>query len=127
MLQTVNLIIDIDLNAVEFMSYEMLVKIKKLLRTVASSVPFTPNISKLSEQTGISRPNLLRSLHLLERARLVLQLNKNTKEIGLLTKPEKLFLNNSNLLYALANENVSVGTIRETFFINQVQGTETIH
>lgn len=127
LLQTVNLIIDIDLNAVEYMSYEMLVKIKKLLRTIASSVPFTPNISKLSEHTGISRPNLLRSLHLLERARLVLQLNKNTKGIGLLTKPEKLFLNNSNLLYALASENVSVGTIRETFFINQVQGTETIH
>jgi predicted AAA+ superfamily ATPase len=127
LLQTVNLIIDVDLNAVEYMNYEMLVKIKKLLKAIASSVPFTPNISKLSEKTNISRPSLLRALHLLERARLILSLKKSATGTGAFTKPEKLYLNNSNLLYALAMENVNTGTIRETFFINQLQGIEEIH
>lgn len=127
LLQTVNLIIDVDLNAVESIDYKMLVKFKKLLRAIATSVPFTPNISKLSEQTKISRPVLLRALHLLEKARLIQQLHKNTQGISVLRKPEKLYLNNSNLLYALASENTSKGTIRETFFMNQLQGIQNIH
>ncbi len=127
LLQTVNLIIDVDLNAVEYLNYEMLVKIKKLLHAIATSVPFTPNISKLSEKTNISRGNLVKALHLLESARLIHQLNKHTKGIGKLTKPEKIFLNNTNLLKALANKNWNVGTVRETFFINQVRATEQVN
>ncbi len=127
LLQTVNLIIDVDLNAVEYMSYDMLVKIKKLLHAIATSVPFTPNISRLSEKTNISRGNLVKALHLLERARLIHQLNKHTKGIGKLTKPEKIFLNNTNLLKALANKNWNIGTIRETFFINQLKATEQVN
>lgn len=45
----------------------------------------------------------------------------------MLTKPDKLYLNNSNLLYALARENVSTCTVRETFFINQLKGMENVY
>ena len=47
--------------------------------------------------------------------------------IGVLTKPEKLYLNNSNLMYALAKENTDIGNVRETFFLNQFKGLHETH
>jgi uncharacterized protein len=119
---TVQVIIDVDLHAIENLDYEILYKIKKLIKMIASSVPFTPNISELSQKIGLSRPSILKALDLLEKARIVLSLQKRNSGIGVLTKPDKVFLNNTNLLYAFAEENTEIGTIRETFFANQLQG-----
>lgn len=116
---TINLIIEIDINATENLQYDTLVKLKKLLIMVASSAPFTPNITKLSEKVGISRNTLVQSLKILERAGLVSELYQDASGIGVLTKPEKLYLNNSNLMYALAKEKTNIGNVRETFFLNQ--------
>lgn len=127
LLNTINLIIEIDINAVENINYETIVKLKKLLITVATSVPFTPNISKLSQLVGLSRNSLVSALKMLEKAGLVNELFKPTTGIGVLTKPEKLYLNNSNLLYALAKNNTNVGNVRETFVINQLKGLYPIH
>lgn len=124
---TINLIIEIDINAVEDLNYETLVKLKKLLVTIASSVPFTPNITKLSEKIGVTRNMLVQSIKILERAGLVNTLYKDTSGIGVLTKPEKLYLNNSNLMYALAKENTNIGNVRETFFLNQFKGLHEIN
>ncbi len=124
---TINLIIEIDINAVEDLQYDTLVKLKKLLITIASSAPFTPNITKLSEKVGVSRNMLVQSIKILERAGLVNELYKNTLGIGVLTKPEKLYLNNSNLMYALAQENINIGNVRETFFVNQFKGLHEIN
>ena len=119
--KTVQLVLEVDLMAVENMDYEMIFKLKKLIRLIATSVPFTPNVSELSQKTGISRPSLLRAFELLDRARILQILHKPNAGAGALTKPEKLYLGNSNLLYALGEENVSVGTVRETFFSNQLK------
>lgn len=124
---TINLIIEIDVNAVEDLQYDTLVKLKKLLITVASSAPFTPNITKLSEKVGVSRNMLVHSIKILERAGLVNELYKDVSGIGVLTKPEKLYLNNSNLMYALAKENTNTGNVRETFFLNQFKGLYEIN
>jgi len=124
---TINLIIEVDINAVEDLQYDTLVKLKKLLITVASSAPFTPNITKLSEKVGVSRNLLIQSIKILERAGLVNELYKDTSGIGVLTKPEKLYLNNSNLMYALAKENTNIGNVRETFFLNQFKGLHEIN
>lgn len=116
---TINLIIEIDINAVEDVHFDTLVKLKKLLISIASSAPFTPNITKLSEKIGISRNMLVQSIKILERAGLVNELYKDNTGIGVLTKPEKLYLNNTNLMYAVAKENMNIGNVRETFFLNQ--------
>ena len=113
---TINLIIEIDINAVEDLQYDTLVKLKKLLMAVASSAPFTPNITKLTDKIGVSRNMLVQSIKILERAGLVNELYKDNSRIGVLTKPEKLYLNYTNLMYALAKENVNIGNLRETFF-----------
>src|SRR5699024_4576383 len=71
---TINLIIETDINAVEDLNYDTLMKLKKLLVSVASIAPFTPNITKLSTLVGVSRNLLVRSIKILERAGLVNEL-----------------------------------------------------
>ena len=127
LLQTVNLILEVDLSAVENMTYEDSYKIRKLLVAIAQSAPFTPNITKLSSRLGMSRGFLINAIKLLNKADLVLELFKPTKGVGALTKPEKLYLNNTNLVYVLGSENAEIGTIRETFFANQMKNLHEIH
>ena len=124
---TIDLIIEMDLHAIEDIDYQMLVKLKKLLLLIAQSVPFTINISKMSELVGVSRNTLLLALQLLERARLIHQVNKPNKGIGILTKPEKIYLNNTNLAVTLSPTNNNIGNNRETFFVNQLEKIHSIH
>ena len=127
LLNTINLIIEIDINAVEDLNYETLVKLKKLLISIASSAPFTPNITKLSEKIGVSRNTLIMAIKILHRADLVNELYKDSSGIGVLTKPEKLFLNNTNLMYVLAKDTINIGNVRETFFVNQFKDLHEIN
>jgi len=127
LMNTINLMIEVDIMAVENLRYETMVKLKKMLKAVASSVPFTPNISKLSEHTGLSRNSLIEAIKTLQKAGLVIELYKDSSGIGMLTKPEKLYLNNSNLMYVLAGQQANIGNIRETFFVNQLKCGNTIH
>jgi uncharacterized protein len=124
---TINLIIEVDINAVEDLQYDTLLKLKKLLIAIATSAPFTPNISKLSERVGVSRNLLVQSIRILDRAGLVNELYSDSWGIGALTKPEKLYLNNTNLMYALASDNTNIGNLRETFFLNQFKGLYDIN
>lgn len=119
LLQTINLILEVDLNTIENIPYSDSRRIKKLLVAIAQSAPFSPNISKLSERLGMSRDFLLNSIKLLDRADLVIELFKSTKGIGAFTKPEKIYLNNTNLIGALSRNAYEIGTVRETFFANQ--------
>ncbi len=97
-----------------------------MLYSIATSVPFKPNISKLSERTEISRPTLLTFLDYLENAEIIYQLSADNIGVSSLTKPEKIYLHNCNLLNILAENNENEGSIRETFFMNQLSGTEKI-
>ncbi|OAV44227.1 ATP-binding protein [Lewinella sp. 4G2] len=96
-------------------------KLGRLLYAIASSVPFKPNISKLAERLQMSRETVLKYLKMLEEADLVISLRAVTKGVAALSKPDKIYLNNTNLMRALAPVDVAVGTLRETFFINQLR------
>lgn len=122
LLQTIHLALEIDLPAVETLDYVYIVKLKKLLYAISTSAPFTPNITKLSERVGISRKALIKAFHYLERARLLILLEKNNKGISILSKPDKIYINNPNLQYVLGVNDTQIGTLRESFFINQLQG-----
>ena len=128
LLQTINLTLETDLPAVERIDFEHVVKIKKLLFAIASSAPFTPNITKLSERTGMSRNGLLKALHYLEKAGLINLVNKNNKGISILSKPDKIFINNPNLQWALTvTGEPNLGSIRESFFVHQLKGLHKIN
>jgi len=91
-----------------------------LLHVIAGSVPFKPNISKLSERTGVTRNMLINFLKYLEDMRITRGLYASNKGISLLQKPEKLFLHHPNLHFALADRDSDAGSMRESFFVNQL-------
>lgn len=127
LLDTVNLMLEVDVSSVENIPFQESRKIKKLLVAIAQSAPFTPNVSKLSERLGFSRNFLLNSLKILDRAELIHEFFTPSKGIGAFTKPEKLYLNNTNLIYALGQSQIEQGTLRETFFANQLKHNYEIH
>ena len=116
----VNTVLDNDLPAIENVAYMTIHKIKKLLMIIASLVPFSPNITKLSSQIEANRANTIKYLDFLERAGLLLTYLYSQKGMSLMNKPDKLYLNNPNLLFALSASTANVGNIRETFFANQM-------
>ena len=124
---TINLVIENDIPAVYNLDFYLLHKIKKLLYAVASSVPFKPNISQLSQRVGVSRPTLLSFLDYLEKAEIIYQLYIDSIGVSSLAKPEKIYLHNSNLLHVIARDNFNRGNIRETFFLNQLSVNEQIN
>lgn len=118
--EVVNMIVEIELPLLRQVNPAYTRKIRQLLLVIAESVPFIPNISKLSERIGLSRVGLLYYLKALEEARLTIHLEKDAFGLTRLQKPEKIFLENTNLMYSLSPESVNRGSLRETFFINQV-------
>jgi predicted AAA+ superfamily ATPase len=123
---TIYLIMDIDIQSIEGIDYGNIAKFKKLLYVLASNVPFTPNISKLAEKIGLNRNLLIQALQLLERAELIQTLVKNSKSISLLSKPDKIWLHNTNLNFALSEQLPETGTIRETFFLQHSQENHVV-
>ncbi len=119
--QTVSQIIEADLPTIESIDYTAIHKLRKLLIIIAEVVPFKPNVSKLSQQIGINRETFVKYLYWLHRAELLLLLSTDKYGISKLNKPEKVYLNNSNLIYALTENLANTGTVRETFFYNQLK------
>lgn len=117
--ETAVLVMETDMPAVESISYTTIQKTKQLLMLIAGNVPLAPNISKLSAQLETTRDSCLKMLYTLDKAGLLLLLTRNIKDYKHLVSPEKIFLGNTNLMYALGSR-INEGTLRETFFLNQL-------
>ena len=119
--QIINLTLETDIHVFAEISATMGWKFKKLLAVIAQSVPFKPNMSKLAELIGAGRNSMGDYLRYMEDAGMIIQLKDDTGGIRSLGKVEKVYLDNSNLIYALADGEANVGNMRETFFINQMR------
>lgn len=119
--KVVRLIIEEDLQFIAGFNPHHSRKIYQLLYILATNVPFKPNISNLSEKTGISRNMIVEYLYYLNKAKLINSLSAAGKSISTLQKPDKIFLENSNLSFALSPNNTDKGSIREAFFMNQLK------
>ncbi len=115
----VNTILDNDLPAVENIEYNTIFKIKKLLMILTSLVPYSPNLTKLSTEIETNRASTIKFLHLLQRARLIKMLIPVGNSMSLMNKPDKIYIDNTNIIYALGGEHPNKGNLRETFFANQ--------
>ncbi|MEA3331075.1 MAG: AAA family ATPase [Campylobacterota bacterium] len=116
----INLTIDIDFVSLGLIKSSFTHKLKKLLNVICHSKPFELNITKVASNVEVSRNTLYSYLHHLSRGALLNIVADNKKGITALSKPEKLYLNNTNLFYALCQD-VEIGTLRETFFVNQLK------
>jgi len=118
--EVINMILEIELPLLRGVELSYVRRVKQLLVIIAESVPFIPNVSKLSEKIGINRATLLSYLHYLDEIGLTRNLLKEGNGISKLQKPTKVYLENTNLIFALSKENANLGNIRETFFANQL-------
>lgn len=116
----VNYIIDVELTQYRNLELGNTRKIRKLLQLISQMVPYEVNVSKLSKDVGLQRLTLLRYFKNLEEASLIRRLIADVDNFGNLQKPDKILLDNSNLLYALSSSTPQIGTVRETFFCNQL-------
>ncbi|RDC56078.1 AAA family ATPase [Pedobacter chinensis] len=119
--KVVRLIIEEDLQFIAGFNPHHSRKIYQLMYILSTNVPFKPNITNLSEKTGINRNMIIEYLHYLDNARLINSLTAAGKSISTLQKPDKIFLENTNLLFAISPNNTDKGALREAFFMNQLK------
>ncbi len=112
-----------DIGVVFNLPVNKLPAMKKLLWLVATSHPFTLNIEGIATDLGITRPTVYNYLEILENADLFKSVKALGKGAGFIRKPGKLYFENTNLLLAIAGSvkiEAQSGTLRETFFVNQL-------
>ena len=117
--EVVSQTIDMDIPAIEDVEYDTLQKLKKLMVILANQVPFIPKMNEFYQKMQTSREQCLKLLNILEYAKLISMLKTPAKALKHISAPNKLYLDNTNMMYALS-PNAPTGTIRETFFMNQL-------
>ena len=123
--EVVNTVIESDLPAVEKITYETIEKCKKLFMIIAEKVPLQPNVERLAVSLSTTRDTLLSIIYKLDRAEVLELLTVELKSYKKLVNPAKIYLGNTNLMYAFTPK-IEVGTLRETFFIDQLSAVSTV-
>ena len=113
--------LEIDIPSYADMNVSTGRKLKQLMSIVSESVPFKPNMSKIAAMLNISRNNIADYLLFMEEAGMISQLRSKTEGVRALGKIDKIYLENTNLVQQLGNENQNAGNVRETFFLNQTR------
>jgi hypothetical protein len=124
-------VLEVDIPQFESIQTSNIILLKRLLQVIASSVPFKPNMQAVSQRTGISLNTLKNYLQYLSNAKIITLLYTSSKGLNSLGKPEKIYLQNTNLIFNLGENTQNTGNLRETFFMlnlsekNQVESSET--
>ncbi len=122
--ETINVVLEVDIPAIANIKYTTIRKFKKLIEFICSSSPYTPNMQTLLATMDMHKneySELYRYLDYLKKAK-ILRLNRSAnKKEAILTKPEKIYLNNPNLHFAYC-DNKEIGTLREAFFASMLEG-----
>lgn len=126
LVNTINIVVENDLPAIYKIDFSSILKIKNLLYIISKIAPYKPNIEQLARQTNTSRETLLKYLYYLDKAQVLQWLGSDTFGINYLNKPEKIFLGNTNIAYAFSDNKANIGSIRETFFLNQLSVKHTV-
>lgn len=119
LLEITNTVLERDLAGVQQYSAANVSKIKKVLGVIAESVPLEPNISRMAQQLSMGRDTISNYIQHLAQARLLNLVYTSAGGATALQKPDKIFLENTNLSFALGSR-PEVGALRETFFVNQL-------
>jgi len=119
LLNTINLTIDIDLTSLGLIEQKYTYKLKRLLEVVCESKPFEVNYTKIATSAEISRVKLYDYINYLSDGEMLLLIDENIKGVKKIAKPAKIYLNNTNLLFAYCDK-AEDGTMRETFFANSI-------
>jgi predicted AAA+ superfamily ATPase len=121
LVNVINETLESDLVFVNGLNARYASKLRGLLNLVAESVPFAPKVNDLAQSIGISRPTVSQYLEYLADGGLITLIRGVGRGYQKLSKPEKLYLDNSNLAYALGGTSANIGALRETFFVSQLK------
>ncbi|CAA6824393.1 MAG: ATPase component BioM of energizing module of biotin ECF transporter [uncultured Sulfurovum sp.] len=113
--ETINTAIEVDIPSIFKIKYEYIINLKKLVKLICSSEPFTLNIQELSSKIGIDRDTLYLYFEYLDRGKIFNVIRAKSKGDNIFSKPDKIYLNNPNLNYSYCNH-ATIGMIRETIF-----------
>ena len=100
-------------------------KLKAMLLFLANNVPYDVNIAKLSSYLEINKTTVLSYLSSMQKAELLSLLYTDNKSVTKMQKPDKVYIHNPNMLYALSTNEI-MGTIRECFVVNQLSAGHTV-
>lgn len=95
-------------------------KLQMLLNVVAGLVPYELDISKMALMLQASRNTVITYLRYLSMSKVINLLYSDLQSLKKVQKPDKMYLENPNMLYALCLEKTNIGTARETFVVNQL-------
>lgn len=124
--ETVNMILEVELPYLRNVEVGSIPKIKRLLGIIGKSAPFIPNVTELANDISVARQTLLQYLFYLDDSKLIKRLFKESRGLNALTKPDKILLENSNLMHLFSNEKVDAGNERETFVLNQLSESHEV-
>jgi len=124
--QLVRVVVEYDMANLKGFDPRNARKLLQLLFILSANVPYKPNLVQLAQKTDIHRNTILNYLVYLENARLIRLLQPAGSGLSILQKPEKIFLNNTNLAFALSGEPPNTGNLRETFFFSQLQSQYSV-
>ena len=119
LVNSINLTIDLDLTSLGLIEQKYTYKLKKLLEVICESEPFEVNYTKIASLANISRAKLYDYISYLHDGELLLLVEEQNRGLKKIVKPAKIYLNNPNLINAYC-QNPKIGTIRESFFANQL-------
>ena len=125
--QTINTVIEVDIPSIFPIEYDSVQSLKKLVRLLCESHPYTPNIKELLVKMDMkdNYKGLYRFLEYLNRAKIFTTLKPKIKGDNIFTKPDKIYLNNTNLHFAYCSRS-SIGTLREVFVASMLQNRHSI-
>ncbi|HBG69625.1 MAG: AAA family ATPase [Bacteroidetes bacterium GWF2_43_63] len=124
--QILNITLEVDIPQFANLSVTTARKLKKLLLILSESVPFKPNFVSLAAKLEVSRNSLEEYFTFMEDAGLIARLRDQASGIIGLGKVEKVYLDNSGLVYFLSENKPEIGNIRETFFLNQMRVNHSV-
>jgi len=124
--QVVNYIIETELPQICKVDVANVRKLQALIAMICSETPFELNANKIASALEIGRDTVVEYLKYLGDAKVLNLLYSDKKRIGKLSKPDKVYLENPNILYALAPAKVEIGTLRETFAVDCISESHVV-
>jgi predicted AAA+ superfamily ATPase len=124
--QAINKTLEEDLPAIEQVEYATILKLKKMLAIISEMVPYQPNTVTLGASMETARQLVVKYLYLLDKAGILMCVSDTKEKLNALSKPEKVYLENTNIIYSLAKDSANPGNLRETFFANQLREKHSV-
>jgi len=119
-------ILEVDITQFADIKTSNIIYLKKLVQIISTASPFKPSMTALSQRTGITINTMKHYLKLIHDAELIQLLYTPNKSINSLNKPEKIYLQNPNLMYNQGGVHTNIGSLREIFFFNQIERNHTV-